>query len=545
MFSFCNVAEAEISVISPEFRVSGMLRDRVEFWKLIFTKYGPNHLVFHHRSYPEIIYSVLDFSEYEKKLSFREFGRKKNQAVKQEIESIRQALNRLGRGEAASSELERRIEKLFSKRQYSSARQLRRAYLAAANVEQVRYQTGISERFRQGIERSGLYLHAIEEVFRTAGLPLELSRLPLVESSFDYKAYSSVGAAGIWQFTRSTGKQYLNVGPHLDERRDPILASRAAAKYLKNAYNNVGSWPLAVTSYNHGLGGVIRAVRQTGSKDLELIIKNYQSPSFGFASSNFYAEFVAALEVEREWRRYFPGLVREKPLFFDEIRIERPVSLGRLSQCSGASKDRLSALNLGLQKPILNGQVTIPANYVAKVERGKGQRTVAALGCGEVLSLTEETSNYLSKGRKSKQAATAVVAMATSTSASKYKVRPGDTLGAIARRMSVRQADLMRVNNIRDARKLRAGILLAIPAKAKAVTEVAPVRLASASKGSSVAETSVANSAGANAGKKYVVKKGDNLSIIARKLGTSVKNLQRNNPSIGKLLYPGQSLAVP
>ena len=129
-------------------------------------------------------------------------------------------------------------------------------YKASRNI---RAQLGQKDRFREGIERSGLYNIKIKRIFEKFNLPEALSVLPHVESSFQIGAYSSAGAAGIWQFTRGTGRLFMRVGYDVDERRDPILATYGAAKLLKKNFESVGSWPLAITAYNHGLQGIKRA----------------------------------------------------------------------------------------------------------------------------------------------------------------------------------------------------------------------------------------------------------------------------------------------
>ena len=172
-----------------------------------------------------------------------------------------------------------------------------RATLGAA-VDRVRFQRGHAERFRDGLVRAGQWEPHIRRVFRDAGLPQELVSLPHVESSFNPAAYSKVGAAGLWQFMPGTGKRFLRIDRVVDERYDPWRSSEAAAALLRENYRITGAWPLAVTAYNHGAGGMMRAVKQLGTKDISVIIDRYQSETFGFASRNFYTEFLAAHDVE-------------------------------------------------------------------------------------------------------------------------------------------------------------------------------------------------------------------------------------------------------
>jgi membrane-bound lytic murein transglycosylase D len=174
----------------------------------------------------------------------------------------------------------------------------------AAEDGRVRAQRGIMERFTNGLRTSRLYLPEMERIFRAEGLPVELTRLPLIESCFDVGAYSKVGAAGIWQFMPATARLYMEVNDAVDERRDPIASTYGAAQYLTRAYQRLGTWPLAITSYNHGQNGIARAIDEMGTTDIVRIIHYYDGPSFGFASRNFYAEFLAALDIEKHQEAY-------------------------------------------------------------------------------------------------------------------------------------------------------------------------------------------------------------------------------------------------
>jgi membrane-bound lytic murein transglycosylase D len=142
-------------------------------------------------------------------------------------------------------------------------------------------------------------------------VPAECALLPLVESSYE-NARSSAAAVGVWQFTRSTARDYLRVSGRVDERLDPLKSAQAAAKLLRQNYNSLGSWPLAVTAYNHGRGGMLRAKEAHGS-DLVDIISDYRGPVFGYASMNFYAEFLAAVDVYENHQQYFGTLTLDRP----------------------------------------------------------------------------------------------------------------------------------------------------------------------------------------------------------------------------------------
>jgi hypothetical protein len=163
--------------------------------------------------------------------------------------------------------------------------------------------------------RAQLYIPRIQEVFHSFGLPLELALLPTVESGFRRFARSKCGAMGLWQFTRSTGKEYMTVNGWRDDRLDPSRATEAAAQLLLHNHELLGSWPLAITAYNYGTGGMMQAVEATGGGDYCEILRRWDGAHFGFASKNYYSEFLAALQVYQYREAYFPGINQEVPAY--------------------------------------------------------------------------------------------------------------------------------------------------------------------------------------------------------------------------------------
>ncbi|RYF02785.1 MAG: lytic transglycosylase domain-containing protein [Deltaproteobacteria bacterium] len=159
----------------------------------------------------------------------------------------------------------------------------------------LRSQQGVADEFRRGLRRSAPQLRQIEGVLRRAGVPEEVAALPLVESMYNSRAQSAVGAVGIWQLMPKVAKELgLRVQRGHDERRDNLRATRAAAKLLRRNFRLLHSWPLAITAYNHGAYGVQKATQDCGSDDLAYLIDHYKKTSWGFSSKNFYAEFLAA-----------------------------------------------------------------------------------------------------------------------------------------------------------------------------------------------------------------------------------------------------------
>ena len=173
----------------------------------------------------------------------------------------------------------------------------------AAN--KVRWQLGQSNAFLEGLERSGAYRDHIDQVLLENNMPPELALLPHVESSFNPSAYSHANAAGMWQFTRPTGQRFMRIDNIIDERMDPYISAEAAMDLLEYNFQVLDSWPLALTAYNHGVGGMSRAVRETKTSSIEKIIANYKGPRFGFVGRNFYPQFLAVNDIERDIDQYF------------------------------------------------------------------------------------------------------------------------------------------------------------------------------------------------------------------------------------------------
>jgi membrane-bound lytic murein transglycosylase D len=305
------------------------LESRIEFWKKIYTQYGADDVVIHDRTHVNLIYDVATEDDVDLKV----------RVVKTILAEIQANL-------ATPENLS------DAARQISDAIIANNLSLSDSTLLELRdnihTQRGIKERFRQGIIRSGRYIDSFQSIFEKQGVPLQIALLPLVESSFENRSLSKAGAAGIWQFTRGTGRLYLTVGRKLDERLDPAKATRAAARLLMDNYNALGTWPLAITAYNHGRAGMQRAQNQVGS-DLTAIITDYDGPLFGYASMNFYSEFVAAVEVYENYQQYFGELVLDTPSTKTPVPAKAPVQLAKSKTPNSAkykvrSGDSLSAI---------------------------------------------------------------------------------------------------------------------------------------------------------------------------------------------------------
>jgi membrane-bound lytic murein transglycosylase D len=430
------------------------LKPQVEFWKKVFAGYSKYQVVIHDTKYLDKVYKVLDFrlliaaGEDE-----AEVERIRSKNARQELERIRVILVKLHRAGPDPANLNPEEQRIWNL--YRDVKD-RDKFLAAAQEDRLRCQIGLRERFAEGIEVSRRYLDEMENIFRREGLPVELTRLPLIESSFNLKAYSKAGAAGIWQFIPSTGRLYMRVDGTLDERRDPLTSTAAAAKLLKENYEMLGTWPLAITAYNHGPFGVFKATQVLDTRDIVQIIRRYRSPSFGFASKNFYAEFLAALEVEKDYEKHFGPLRLEPPLRYEAIRIQDFVSLGDLAHCANTDVDRLLALNPAFEGAISAGRAYVPRGYRVRLpvdSLASFHQRYAALADGRKAN----TQKVALRTAHAKKADVRNAAFRT------HKVRRGQTLEKIARQYGTTVTRLKKVNGLRNVKQLKAGQVLRVP----------------------------------------------------------------------------------
>ena len=331
--------------IGEDFHVPPELKDRVGFWFDVYSKYDSNHRIIHNSMYPWIVYKVVDVSyivdsDVPAHLWMRRM--KADLLVKKEALQIRATLSRLAHRKTFNKLNEQ--EQALADQLAPLGGNLRRQAMLA--LHSVRVQTGQKDFFTSGLEVSNRYLSQMEKIFKAHKMPVELTRIPFVESSFNKKATSKVGASGIWQFMNGTGRKYMMVDGAIDERVSPYKATEAAARLLKeNHLILYHSWPLAVTAWNHGPTGLRKAISHAGSKDLGKIIARYHSRSFDFASSNFYSEFLAALHAERYSDEIFGNIEREPYVELEVVKLARSVRFSELLKVSGLSRDEFLSSN--------------------------------------------------------------------------------------------------------------------------------------------------------------------------------------------------------
>ncbi|MCX8042679.1 MAG: lytic transglycosylase domain-containing protein [Desulfobacterota bacterium] len=333
-----------------EWPYRNQLESDVRFWKDIFTRYDDNQYIIHDPEDLSIVYKVISFNpqtpDHERS---RKIALEKYEVTKILLEIA----NKIEQGTALEKQ-ERDMVRLF--RKPPGSHQLK------VYAHRVRAQQGIRNRFCKGVERSYAYIHHIKALFKDAQLPEELAYLPHVESSFNPRARSKSGAVGIWQFIPSTAKNFMKINAVIDERYDINKATKAACALLKLNYEETGDWGLAITAYNHGLNGMKRAAAQYGCNYLE-VRKKYNSPTFQFASRNFYPEFLAAVDIMRNVATYFPDLNPQPMPNVIRYTLPTSVCLPALVRHCKLDLHLMQELNPAYTTRTWEGRVSVPAGY--------------------------------------------------------------------------------------------------------------------------------------------------------------------------------------
>lgn len=415
------------------FSVPAGMEERVSFWIDIYTKFTSSQGLLHDSQYVHLVYEKLDFADIDSNqvMTGYQKHREKEKRIKAAKKKVIQALHRLQKYNtpAGLEGDDLRYWYMFAKVDEP------KKFLNATSNKRLRFQLGQRDHFINGIFQSGRYLREMELVFKEMQLPKELTRLPFVESSFNVKARSKVGASGIWQFMRYTARPYLKINQSVDERNDPMAATRAAAKLLRNNYMMLEDWPLAVTGYNHGPAGVRRLVRKFMTKNLVELL-DVRKGRFGFASANFYASFLAALEVEKNADLHFGHVYWDLPIPHEPIRLTKNISHKQLIDWFDGDEKRAVEYNPHINHSVWKGRVSIATKSLIYVPDEYHKMALSELKEIKDVQLFHGTT---------------------------YKVSQGDTLDEIAKNFGVRLNHLLAANEGINPRRLQVGQQIYIP----------------------------------------------------------------------------------
>lgn len=360
-----------------------------------------------------------------------------------------------------------------------------------------RFQTNERKYFEQSYMRSGLYREMILKEMEKAGLPEQLSWIPLIESGFKVRALSSARALGLWQFISSTGYRFgLKKDQWVDERMDPLKSTKAAIQYLTELHSFFGDWTTALAAYNCGEFKVQKVIRAQRINYLDNFWDLYTM--LPRETARFVPRFIAALLIINNPEKYGMNLPQpEPPLRYETFTVNRPVKLSTLSETMGLKSDLLEILN-----PELRHKSTPDREYPLKVPDGYKEKTLTAIN-----SLTRwippETTYVI------------------------HYVRRGETLSTIANRYRSSISSIARLNHLRSIHKIRPGQRLKIPARGSSYTPSSSLKLV-------------------KDGEKlvYIVKRGDSLYRIANAFNTSVKQIKQMNNLKSDVLSIRQKLII-
>ncbi len=403
------------------------LEQDVRFWIRVYTEVTTDQGFLHDDWNLGLVYEVLRFDP-------ADSPAQRERRVAQAKARYAELLRRFAAGHTDSlTDHERRILHAFGEQ--ATAAEFRGA------IDRIRFQLGQADRFHEGLLRARGYETNISRVLAERGVPAEIGALPHVESSFNPAAYSRVGAAGLWQFMPSTARRFMRVDGLVDERLDPFSATEAAANLMLYNYRLLGTWPLAVTAYNHGPGGLRRAQDELGTSNIEVIIKRYQGSTFGFASRNFYVCFLAALEVDRNAERYFGPMTHLPDTQSTVVELTDYVAIDALAKAFKADLGALRVLNPALRPPIWNGSRFVPRGYGLRIPG-----TVQASEITAAWARLPPAQRYVAQRNDGI-----------------HKLRRGETLAGVAAASGVSSSRLLAANGWSTSHAVNRGDLVRIP----------------------------------------------------------------------------------
>ncbi len=345
------------------------------------------------------------------------------------------------------------------------------------------------ERFQRFLNRGAQYRDVVESVLRENGLPAELYYLAMIESGYQNHATSVASAVGVWQFIRGTASRYgLAVNSYVDERRDPIRATEAAVRYLRDLHNVFGSWHLAMAGYNAGEYRVVRAVFKGKTRDFWKLVRLKALPP---ETRNYIPKFLAAVEIGENALKYgFESPRVESYPDIQAVSVPGSLPLAEVAKVAGTSVKEMKSINPHLLRaatpPGGEYQVWVPLRLAKNVENAKALLAKKAKKVRR--SIAEDRTNI-------------------------HRVKRGENLSLIAKKYRMSVAQLKKINGLKSNRIL-VGKRLKVSSSAKIAT------------------------------KRYRVRRGDNLTKIAQRFGTSVHHLKRLNSIRSNRIYVGQILKV-
>jgi len=507
------------------FSCPNSLLPRVAFWVEVFSRWDTNTAIFHDKDNPQRVYSTV-----RRKQGCR---RSRNgDSITQERKRLKTTLSSLSKKLKNNKKLNRSEQELHTLFAGESASYIQRA------SERIRCQSGNKDRMRNALSQFMIYRPVILDALEKQSLTPELQYLPFVESAFNPEALSHVGAAGLWQIMPSTGRSLgLTVNTKVDQRYDPQAATYAAAQYFRNSVDNLTETafengftvvnkdlnPFVITSYNYGVKGMERAIKQVGL-DYERLLREYKSPSFQTAVKNFYASFLAARHVAKNSERFFGEIEQDQSRLFrsyNTITLQRSTSAKRISKQTGVDDDVLKQLNPALKRVIWRNKALIPKGFALKLP-------FRDTGWSDVMS-----SIYNLPAERERPGFVW------------HKVRRGQTACGIAEQYSASCRALIRLNKLDKKSTIYVGKRIKVPTKnggisvasAKSKANTAPILPNLENSSSAPGKT--------DSMQRYTVRRGDTACSVANRFGMKCNELLAvNGLTRRSVIQVGQKLTV-
>lgn len=373
------------------------------------------------------------------------------------------------------------------------------------------------------LSRSARYLPMMKKILRDRGMPEDLIYIALIESGFSPIARSPAGAVGYWQFMPGTGRDYgLKINSMIDERRDPVLATQAAADYFSGLYNLFGSWYLAMASYNVGENRVKRLVMQNQSRDFWDLAKSGKLP---LETVNYVPKYIAAKLIAKNPSKYgFQDVDYKNPYAFDEIRVDGTISLRRMAKALNITEDEIRYLN-----PMFRTDYALPA-------RGGSFSLRVPIG------MKEDAAVSVASAKVTNHRAVAQASRMDDRSVVRYKVRRGDNLTQISSRFGVSISNIAKANRLSPRANLRVGQTLVIVKDAATLKAMIRQEIKTDDSGKQMVSVTKRTSSD----KIHVVRRGDTLAGISRKYRVSIREIASANGMRSKSrLLAGEKLKIP
>lgn len=360
------------------------------------------------------------------------------------------------------------------------------------------------------LSRSGRYLPSMKKILKNASMPEDLVYLALIESGFNLRAKSRAKAVGPWQFMKATGQRYgLRVDGWIDERRDPIRSTEAAAKYLKDLYLMFESWYLAASAYNAGEYKILRGIEQLKTNNYwNLCETNFLRRE----TKDYIPKLIAAAIIAKNAERYgFEEVDYQEPLEFETITVDFPIHLKEIAKLVDVSEEDVEDLNPELRR------AQVPPNTTYEVRVPIGSRTLAERGVATLREQYGET-----------------------TLPTQHVVKNGETLISVSKKYRVRLKDVAEINNLNPKEKLSPGLSLIIPKRSELQSEKKTTKRTV----SAVAPSSSESTTQGNGFLSHTVKRGESLWSIAEKYNVTVQEIFRWNGLKRSQLQVGRKLKI-